>query len=126
MNTDDTHLKQAVTPTSPIVNGAVDAKVRLYDRAFCPYCMTAKRILRENGFTWTEIRVDNDPNALDEMLRRTRGETQAPQIFINGRYLGGLEELMMVEHLKEWPQYIRLGDAKKNANTIDTTKKDHN
>jgi glutaredoxin 3 len=67
-------------------------EVLIYTSASCPYCVQAKRLLQEKGMTYTEIRVDLDENAREEMIARS-GRRTVPQMFIDDKHIGGCDDL---------------------------------
>ena len=69
------------------------AKVEIYTTQFCPYCFRAKRLLQERGVEFTEIDVMMDGARRKEMMERAGGRRTVPQIFINGKHVGGSDEL---------------------------------
>ena len=69
------------------------ADIEIYSTAFCGYCTAAKNLLKARGLAWKELRVDQDPEARAAMARRTGGARSVPQIFINGTYVGGFDQL---------------------------------
>jgi glutaredoxin 3 len=73
------------------------AQAEIYTTAICPYCVAAKNFLKNRGCDYSEVRVDREPGKLDEMLRRSDGRRSVPQIFINGAYVGGYDELVAAE-----------------------------
>lgn len=68
------------------------ANVIIYSTASCPYCESAKNLLREHHANFKEIRVDIDENERDEMVRKSNRRT-VPQIFINDQPIGGFDDL---------------------------------
>ena len=74
-----------------------DEEIIIYTWSTCPYCINAKRLLRENNMKYTEKEVVQNKKYLQEMKKKT-GETSVPQIFINGKHIGGFTELQ--EYLK--------------------------
>jgi glutaredoxin 3 len=69
------------------------AQVKIYSSDYCPYCMRAKALLRARGVTeWEEINVDGRPEVRQAMAQLV-GRTSVPQIFINGRHVGGCDDL---------------------------------
>lgn len=66
-------------------------KIEVYTTSYCPYCDAAKRILKSRGLAFTEIDV-TDPLKKDELKNRTGWRT-VPQIFIDGKMIGGYQEL---------------------------------
>ncbi len=73
------------------------AAVTIYTTMFCPYCMRAKKLLRRKGVAFEEIAVDGDVAKRTEMVVRSNGGRTVPQIFINGRHIGGSDELADLE-----------------------------
>lgn len=73
------------------------AEVIIYSTAVCPYCTRAKQLLANKGVQFQEIRVDNNPKKLEEMLARSNGRRSVPQIFINDQGIGGFDELLALE-----------------------------
>lgn len=69
------------------------AIVELYTTPFCPYCHRAKALLKRKGIAFKEIDVTMVPGARDEMVKRSDGRRTVPQIFIDGRGIGGSDEL---------------------------------
>jgi glutaredoxin 3 len=73
-----------------------DARVIVYSSPFCGYCSAAKRLLREKGAEYTEIDVMFDSGRRDEMMARS-GRRTVPQIFIDGRHIGGYDDLSALD-----------------------------
>jgi mycoredoxin len=59
--------------------------VRMYTASWCRDCRAAKQFLDENGIAYTEINVDEDPAASDEVVRRV-GKRAIPQMVIDGEW----------------------------------------
>lgn len=70
-------------------------KVRMYTTDRCPYCNNAKALLHAKGWTdLIEIRVDQQPERMAEMIRRS-GRRTVPQIWINEQHVGGYDDLLV-------------------------------
>ena len=69
------------------------ANVEIYTTPICPYCARAKRLLTEKKVAFTEIDVSRDPAKRDEMMARADGRYTVPQIFIDGKGIGGCDDL---------------------------------
>ncbi len=77
------------------------AKVVMYSTAVCPYCIRAEQLLRSKGVTEIEkIRVDLQPELRVAMMKET-GRRTVPQIYINGEYVGGYDDLASLNHAGE-------------------------
>ena len=73
------------------------AKVELYTTMWCPYCARARTLLRRKGVAFVDIDIDEEPSRRAEMIRRARGRTSVPQIFIDDEHIGGSDELVALE-----------------------------
>jgi glutaredoxin 3 len=72
---------------------SVQAKVEIYSSPWCGYCYRAKQLLESKGVPFVEIDVMEEPNRRQEMVQRAGGRTTVPQIFINGKWVGGSDDL---------------------------------
>jgi len=74
-------------------------KVIIYTTGYCPYCSAAKSLLEQSGMKYEEINVENDDALRAKMVQMSGGRETVPQIFIDGKSIGGSKEL--AEYLKE-------------------------
>jgi glutaredoxin 3 len=72
------------------------AKIEMYTTPFCGYCARAKSLLEMKGAAYDEVDVMMDDKKRAEMRERAKRST-VPQIFINGRHIGGSDELAALE-----------------------------
>ena len=68
----------------------------IYTKHYCGFCVRAKALLAAKGADYTEIDVTNDPALQAEMWERS-GRRTVPQIFINGRHIGGYDDLAALD-----------------------------
>lgn len=71
----------------------MSATVEIYTQFGCPYCSYAKRMLDEKGASYTEYDVTVDAAKRQEMTERAPGARTVPQIFIDGRAIGGFDDM---------------------------------
>ena len=76
------------------------AKIEIYTTPFCGYCARAKGLLDKKGAAYEEMDVMMDEKKRAEMRDRAKRST-VPQIFINGRHIGGSDELSALEQAGE-------------------------
>lgn len=69
------------------------AQIEIYTTPTCPYCHAAKRLLDGKSASYREIDVSRDPQLRDAMMDRANGRRSVPQIFIDGRHIGGSDDL---------------------------------
>ncbi len=76
------------------------ARIELYTTPSCPYCLRAKRLLQERGVAYEEFDVANDADLRASVVERS-GRRTVPQIFIDGRSIGGYDELAELDRSGE-------------------------
>jgi glutaredoxin 3 len=73
------------------------ATVEIYTKTFCGYCWRARDLLESKGVELIEYAVDGGGPKRQEMIQRANGRTTVPQIFIDGRHIGGCSDLFELE-----------------------------
>ena len=76
------------------------SEVVMYCTRFCPYCISADRLLTHKGVSVNRISVDNDTDLWARMEELT-GRNTVPQIFIGDRHIGGYDDLAALERAGE-------------------------
>lgn len=69
------------------------AKVEVYTTTYCPFCTRAKSLLKSKGIAFDEIDVTDDDELRAKMVEMSGGRRTVPEIFINGKIVGGFDEL---------------------------------
>jgi len=82
-------------------------KIEVYSGPFCPYCMRAKALLRRRGLDFVEYDVHTDAGKRVEMLERSGGARTIPQIFINGRHVGGCDDLYALDRSGQLDSWLK-------------------
>jgi glutaredoxin 3 len=72
------------------------AKIEIYTTALCPYCSSAKALLERKGAHYVETDVTFDPQKRKDVIRRS-GQHTVPQIWIDGKYVGGCDDLYALD-----------------------------
>ena len=72
-------------------------KVQIYTWSRCPFCIRAKALLDRKNIEYVEYCIDGDEDAREAMAERSNGRRSLPQIFINGRHVGGCDELYALD-----------------------------
>ena len=73
------------------------AKVEVYTTSYCPFCTRAKSLLKSKGVAFDEIDVTDDDELRARMVEMAGGRRTVPEIFINGRIVGGFDELKALD-----------------------------
>ncbi len=76
------------------------ARVTVYTKPYCPYCVRALALLKHKGVDVTEIEASSDMERRQEMIARS-GRSTFPQIFVGDRHIGGCDDMMALERRGE-------------------------
>lgn len=76
-------------------------KVVIYTKPFCPYCARALALFDRKGVKYEEIVASMDPEKRQEMIELSGGRATYPQIFIDGRHVGGCDDLHELDYKGE-------------------------
>jgi glutaredoxin 3 len=79
-------------PSTGDAPGTASVRVEMYRTRYCGYCMMAARLLDQQRVPFTEIDVSGD-HERRRWLAQVTGRRTVPQIFIDGRSIGGYDEL---------------------------------
>jgi glutaredoxin-like protein len=66
-------------------------QIAIFTREGCQFCAKAKALLKELGYDYAEVALPNTNRS--RVVGAITGKGTVPQIFVNGKHIGGLEEL---------------------------------
>jgi glutaredoxin 3 len=72
------------------------AKVEMYTKFGCPFCIRAKALLKGKGVEVIDIPAAMNKAKRAEMNERS-GRNTFPQIFIDGKHIGGCDDLVALD-----------------------------
>ena len=72
-------------------------KVEIYTKSYCGYCYRAKRLLESKGVAFEEYDISLGGPKRAEMLERKPDARTVPQIFIDGKAIGGSDDLARLD-----------------------------
>ncbi|XP_021751184.1 glutaredoxin-C4-like [Chenopodium quinoa] len=66
----------------------------IFSKSYCPYCKRAKEVFRELDQAPHVIELDerDDGYSIQDALRDIVGRRTVPQVFINGKHIGGSDD----------------------------------
>lgn len=67
-------------------------KAEVWSQTNCPACQEAKRLLTSFGIEYTEQMLGENATKKD-LIEKVPNARSVPQIFLDGEYVGGLQEL---------------------------------
>lgn len=74
--------------------------VVMYTSQVCPYCTRAKALLNRKGVPFEEIMIGLDPESRQSLVDLT-GRRTVPQILVDGRPIGGFDEIAALDRAGE-------------------------
>jgi glutaredoxin 3 len=72
------------------------AKVVMYSKDPCPYCVNAKRLLNNKGVSFEEIDLTDKPEEMQSIKTKT-GWSTVPIIMIDGKLIGGYNDMKALD-----------------------------
>jgi glutaredoxin 3 len=79
----------------------VAADVKIYTTRYCGFCARAKALLKRKGVQFEEIDVTDSAELREKMIELSGGRRTVPEIFIDGKIIGGYEELEALDEAGE-------------------------
>jgi len=70
--------------------------IKIYTTSWCGPCKMAKRLLNDKGLKFQEIDIEKIDWSRDDLFQKTGGRT-VPQIIIEGKTIGGFDDLLKME-----------------------------
>jgi glutaredoxin 3 len=80
-------------------------EIVLYARARSRPCRRARRLLERRGYAFEEVDVGDD--GLRVNLIEATGRKTLPLVFLGGRLVGGLGEIVALEHSGDLDRLVR-------------------
>ncbi|MGH9682600.1 MAG: glutaredoxin family protein [Candidatus Acidiferrales bacterium] len=62
------------------------SEIMIYSTTWCVDCRRAKQFLRERGIAYSEVNIDQAPEAEDLVIQVNNGRRKVPTIAFEGRY----------------------------------------
>ena len=84
------------------------ARVRIYTKRNCPFCLRAKNLLGKKGVDYEEIDVE-ERDDLRLWLAEATGQKTVPQVFVGERSLGGFSDVDSLEREGKLDAVLREG-----------------
>ena len=84
-------------------------KIMFYSKSYCPFCITAKEILKKlapSGFEIKELDFDANGNEIQDSLEDLTNQRTVPNIFIGGKHIGGCSDLEKLEKSGELARIV--------------------
>lgn len=83
--------------------------IEIYTQPWCPYCERAVHVLSTKGVEFHEINAPGGSAARQEARDRSGGRTSVPQIFIDGRHIGGCDDMLALDRAGKLDPLLGVG-----------------
>jgi len=76
------------------------APVVVFSKSYCPFCVRVKQLFEKLGasFKAIEMDVESDGPELQDALKEWTGQRTVPNVFINGKHIGGCDDTMALNN----------------------------
>ena len=68
-------------------------KAIVWSKDHCPYCINAKNLLDAKGIAYEERNISQEEWTKEQLLESVPEARTVPQIFIDGKLIGGYDQL---------------------------------
>lgn len=82
------------------------ARVEIYVKSTCGFCFKALQLLDSKGVDYEAYELTWGSPLREEMIRRADGRTTVPQIFIDGKHIGGCDDLYALDRAGKLEQLL--------------------
>jgi len=87
------------------------AKVVIYSKEYCPFCKSVKALFDGLGQAYENIDIAEHPERRGEMIEKANGRTTVPQVFVNGKHLGGNDDVQALHKKGQLQPLLYAEDA---------------
>jgi len=77
-------------------------QITVYCTSWCPDCHRTKQFIEERGVSYSEVNIDESPEAEELVLRVNNGRRKVPTLLVDGRYFAcsPFDPYLLAEELK--------------------------
>ena len=87
------------------------AYTEVYFKSWCPYSQRALALLESKGVDFKSIDLTENADELEQEMRQRTGRTSVPQIFVDGRHLGGYDDIAALDAKGQLDPLLFRGDV---------------
>ncbi len=81
--------------------------VEIYTFSTCPYCVKAKALLESENIAYKEYEISADKETEIAKLKERTACKTVPQIFVDGQFIGGCDDLYQLYDEGKFPELFR-------------------
>ncbi|CAO1616208.1 unnamed protein product [Jaminaea pallidilutea] len=85
--------------------------VAVFSKSYCPYCRQAKQVIGSLGLPQNKVGIvemdqESDGADVQAYLAEKTGQKTVPNVFINGKHLGGCSDVLEAEKSGELKKLV--------------------
>lgn len=84
------------------------AEVVIYTKSYCPFSAECKKFFKEKNVEFEEKEIKGDNPLTNEMISKSGGRSDTPQVFINGHHIGSFDDVKALEAQGELDKMLNL------------------
>ncbi|CAH0475594.1 unnamed protein product [Peronospora belbahrii] len=80
-----------------ITDAVAKEKIVVFSKTYCPYCARVKKLLDvlDTKYETVELDTRDDGDEMQTLLFKITGQYTVPNVFINGKHIGGCDDVMI-------------------------------
>ncbi|XP_076923659.1 glutaredoxin-C4-like [Bidens hawaiensis] len=88
------HTEAASSPVKFVKKTVSSHPIVIFSKSYCPYCKRAKGVFKDLNTKPYVVELDEreDGSKIQDALSEIVGRRTVPQVFINGKHLGGSDD----------------------------------
>ncbi len=91
------------------------AFTEIYIKTWCPWSRLALGLINSKGVEFKVIDLTYDTGSLEQEMRTRSGRRSVPQIFIDGRHVGGFDDLAALDQSGELDKLLHRSESSSAA-----------
>ena len=97
------------SPIESVKSEIENNKVVVYSKSWCGYSMRTKMLFEDMGVDTRVIELDEDPDGaeIQEALEDMTGQRTVPNTFINGKHVGGNDDVQALAFSGELEKMLK-------------------
>ncbi|XP_074308934.1 glutaredoxin-C3 [Silene latifolia] len=96
------------SPSAFVNNVIYSNRIAVFSKSYCPYSLRAKRVFKdfhEKPFV-VELDLRDDGSDIQNVLLELVGRRTVPQVFVNGKHIGGSDDLQSAVTSGQLQKYL--------------------
>ncbi|KAE8724690.1 Glutaredoxin-C4 [Hibiscus syriacus] len=110
-------VSSADSPEAAFVKKTISAhKIVIFSKSYCPYCKRAKAVFKELNQVPFVVELDerDDGWSIQDAMSEIVGRRTVPQVFINGKQLGGSDDTVEAYEIGELAKLLGIKEEGKH------------